>query len=147
MNRTQKGAWYSLAGTTLFFTIPFYLIIRFAIQKEPPERFWLYLFPLIFLLYLVAGIFFLLRKQSPSEPDFDERDNRIKQKACIAAFISVWPLFLAASVIPQIFVGLDGSIPVWLLPIVTVSLFYPVMFVYAVAVLVQYCRGGKGEKS
>ena len=147
MNKTQKGAWFSLAGTLFFFTIPFYLIFRIAIQKRPPERFCLYLFPLIFLLYVVVGIFFLHRKQSPNEPDYDERDNRIKQKAGIAAFISVWPLFLAASVIPQFFVGLDGTIPVWLLPIVTVSLFYPVMLVYSIAVLVQYRRRAKGEKS
>ena len=147
MNKTQKGAWFSLAGTIFAFTVTFYLIFRLAIQKEPPERFCLYLFPLIFLLYIVAGIFFLLRKQSPNEPDYDERDNRIKQKAWIAAFISVGPLFLAASVIPQLFVGLDGTIPVWLLPIVTVSLIYPVLLVYSIAVLVQYGLGGKGEKS
>ncbi|MHC4437251.1 MAG: hypothetical protein ACYS3S_07825 [Planctomycetota bacterium] len=147
MNKTQKGAWFSLAGTILAFTIGFYLIFRLAIQKKPPERFCAYLFPLTFLLYIVAGIFFLLRKQSPNEPDYDERDNRIKQKAWIAAFISVGPLFLAVSVIPQFFVGLDGTIPVWLLPIVTVSLFYPVMLVYSIAVLVQYGWGAKGEKS
>jgi len=147
MNKTQKGAWFSLAGTIFAFTIAFYLIFRLAIQKRPPERFCVYLFLLIFLLYIVAGIFFLLRKQSPNEPDYDERDNRIKQKAGIAALISVGPLFLAASVIPQFFVGLDGTIPVWLLPIVTVSLIYPVMLVYSIAVLVQYNLGRKGEKS
>ena len=147
MNKTQKSAWFSLAGTIFAFTVIFYLIFRLAIQKRPPDRFCAYLFPLIFLLYIVAGIFFLLRKQSPNEPDYDERDNRIKQKAWMAAFISVGPLFLTASVIPQFFVGLDGTIPVWLLPIVTVSLFYPVMLVYSIAVLVQYGWGAKGEKS
>mgnify|MGYP000097040378 CR=1 FL=1 len=147
MNKTQKGAWFSLAGIILAFTIAFYLIFRLAIQKGPPERFCVYLFPLTFLLYIVAGIFFLHRKQSPNEPDYDERDNRIKQKAWIAAFVSLGPLFLAASLIPQLFVGLDGTIPVWLLRIVTVSTFYPVMLIYSIAVLVQYGRGAKGEKS
>jgi hypothetical protein len=147
MNKTQKGAWFNLAGTILVFTITFYVIFRIAIQKGPPEPFWPYLFILVFLLYIATGIFFLLRKQSPNEPDYDERDNQIKQKAWIAAFISVGPLFLAASVIPQLFVGLDGTIPVWLLPIVTVSLLYPVLLVYSIAVLVQYGLGGKGEKS
>jgi hypothetical protein len=146
MNKTQRGAWFSLVGTIFAFTVVFYLIFRLAIQKKAPERFCLYLFPLIFLLYIVAGIFFLLRKQSPNEPDYDERDNQIKQKAWMAALISVGPLFLTASVIPQFFVGLDGTIPVWLLPIVTVGLLYPVLLVYSIAVLVQYGRGGKGEK-
>ena len=147
MNMTQKGAWFNLAGTILVFSITFYVIFRIAIQKGPPEAFWPHLFISVFLLYIVAGIFFLLRKQSPNEPDYDERDNRIKQKAWIAAFISVWPLFLAASVIPQLFVGLDGTVPVWLLPIVTVSLLYPVLLVYSIAVLVQYGWTDKGEKS
>jgi len=147
MNRTQKGAWFNLVGTILVFTITFYVIFRIAIQKGPPEPFWPYLIILIFLLYIVAGIFFLLRKQSPNEPDSDERDNRIKQKACIAALISVGPLFLVASVIPQFFVGLDGTIPVWLLPIVTVSLLYPVLLVYSIAVLLHYGWREKGEES
>jgi hypothetical protein len=147
ISKTQKGAWFNLAGTILVFTITLYVIFRVAIQEGPPEPFWPYLIPFISLLYMVAGIFFLLRKQSPGEPDYDERDNRIKQKACITAFIVVWPFFLAASVIPQFFVGLDGTIPVWLLPVVTVSLIYPVLLVYSIAVLVQYGLGGKGEQS
>jgi ABC-type Fe3+ transport system permease subunit len=98
---------------------------------------------------LITGIslYFLRKKQSPTEPDSDERDNQIKQKAWIAAFVSVWPLFLAASIAPQFFVGLDGSIPVWSLPIVTVFLFYIVLLVYSIAVLIQYGCEGKGKKS
>ncbi len=147
MNKTQKGAWFNLAGTSLVFALTFFVVFQIAFNKGHPEHFWPYLFILSFLLYIGAGIFFLRKKQSPKEPEFDERDNIIKQRAWIAAFISTWIIFLAASVFPQFFVGLDGSIPVWLLPIVTVSLFYPVLFVYSVAVLIQYSRTGKGEKS
>lgn len=147
MNKTQKGAWFNIAGTILIFTLASYTVFLIAFQKPAHVRILPYVFILSFLLFIAAGIFFLRRKQSPNEPESDERDKIIKQRAWIAAFISTWILFLAASVVPQLFVGLDGSIPVWLLPIVTVILFYPVLFVYAVAVLIQYSRIGKGEKS
>jgi hypothetical protein len=151
MNKTQKGAWFNLAGTMVVFALVSYAAFRITIHKPSndgaPERILPYVFIIFFLLYLITGIFFLRRKQSPNEPESDERDKIIKQRAWIASFISTWILFLAASVIPQFFVGLDGSIPVWLLPIVTVSLFYPVLFVYAVAVLIQYGWTGKGDKS
>ncbi len=138
MNKTQKGALCNITGFILVFAIVSYLIVQLGIRHVPPSRTVFYV--TLFACVLIPGIsvYFLRKKQSPNEPDYDERDNRIKQRAWIAAFISVWPLFLAASVIPQLFVGLDGTIPVWLLPIVTVSLSYPVLLVYSIAVLVQY---------
>ena len=147
MNKTQKGAWFNLAGALLALAFASYLIIQIGIRHRPPVRVVLYIGLPAFILIVGIGIYFIRRKQSPAEPDSDERDNRIKQRAVLAAFISVWPLFSAASVAPQFFVGLDGSIPVWSLPIVTVCLFYVVLFVYSIAVLIQYRLGGKGEKS
>jgi hypothetical protein len=151
MNKTQKGAWFNIAGTIVVFALAFYATFQITIHKPSnngsPERILPYVFIIFFLLYIITGIIFLRKKQSPNEPESDERDKQIKQRAWIAALISTWVIFLAASVVPQFFVGLDGSIPVWLLPIVTVSLFYPVLFVYAVAILIQYGWTGKGDKS
>lgn len=147
MNKTQKGALCSITGIILAFAIVSYLMVQIGIRHRPPSRMVFYV--ILFGCVLIPGIsiYFLRKKQSPNEPDYDERDNRIKQRAWIAAFISVWPLFLAASVIPQLFVGLDGTIPAWLLPIVTVSLSYPVLLIYSIAVLIQYGRGARGERS
>lgn len=142
MNKTQKGAWLNVTGVLLVLAIVSYLTIQIGIQHRPPEGLVLYIWIPAFIIIIGIGIYFIRRKQSPAEPDSDERDNQIKQKAWIAAFISVWPLFLAASVAPQFFIGLDGSIPVWSLPIVTVGLFYIVLLVYSIAVLIQYGRGG-----
>lgn len=112
-----------------------------------PERVWLDIWVLAFMLVTIIGIYFLRRKQSPAEPESDERDNLIKHRAVLAAFISVWLLFLAVSILAKFVVGANGSIPVFLLPIVTVGVFYIVLLVYSIAVLVQYGRGSKGEKS
>ena len=144
MNKTQKGAWANIFGTILVFVIVSYLIYQIGIGHKTPPRIGMYIVLCTAVLITGISLYFLRKKQSPNEPDSDERDNQIKQKAWIAAFISVWPLFLAASVAPQFWAGLDGSVPVWSLPIVTVLVFYIVLFVYSVAVLIQY---GIGEKS
>ena len=147
MNKTQKGAWSCLAGAILFLSLSLYLIIQIGFRHSLPDGIGRYAWLPPFIIIMAIGIIFFRKKQSPNEPDSDERDNQIKQRSVLVAFISVIPLFLAASLIPQLFIGLDGSIPVWSLPIVTVCIFYIVLLVYSIAVLVQYARGGKGEKS
>ena len=146
MNKTQKGAWSNIVGTIFVFVIVSYLIFQIGIQHKPPPRTGMYIVLCSAVLITGISLYFLRKKQSPNEPDSDERDNQIKQRAWIAAFISVWPLFLAASVAPQIWVGLEGSVPVWSLPIVTVFVFYVVLLVYSIAVLIQYSRGGKSNE-
>ncbi len=146
MNRTQKGAWANIAGTIFVFVIVSYLIFQIGIRHMAPHQIGVYIILCVAVLITGISLYFLRKKQSPNEPDSDERDNQIKQRAWIAAFISVWPLFLAASVAPQFWAGLDGSVPVWSLPIVTVLLFYIVLFVYSVAVLIQYGIGGKNHE-
>lgn len=147
MNKTQKSAICNIAGTILVFAIVSYLIYQIGIRNMTPSRTGMYIVFCAAVLIAGISVYFLRRKQSQKEPDSDERDNQIKQRAWIAAFISVWPLFLTASVVPQFFVGLEGSVPVWSLPIVTVLLFYIVLFVHSIAVLIQYGWAGKGDKS
>ena len=147
MNKTQKGAWCNIAAITLVFASACYLIYQIGIRHMTPSRTVCSITLFGFMLVTGLSFYFISKKQSPKEPDSDERDNQIKQKSWIAALISVPLIFLAASVVPQFFVGLDGSVPVWSLPIVTVLLFYIVLLVYSIAVLIQYTRGGKGEKS
>ena len=60
----------------------------------------------------VIAFFMMRKKQSSAEPASDERDNSIKQKAAAVAFVAVWILLIAASIIPSFYVGDKGSIPV-----------------------------------
>ena len=101
-------------------------------------------FDLPFLGSLGIPIIFLRKKQSPREVDKDERDSLIEKRAVIAAFVSVWILLFVATIIPRFIVGLDGSIPVWSLAFINIGILLIVLFVYSIAVLVQYGWGGKG---
>lgn len=145
MNKTQKGAWLNVAGTLLVLVSALLLTIQIGIRHRPPERIWIFIWAPFFILFTVIGILFVRKKQSPTEPESDERDKIIQYRAALVAFVSVWLLLAAECVIPKFIVGLDGSIPVWLLPIINVFFMYIVLLVYSVAVMIQYGRGCKGE--
>ena len=147
MNKTQKGAWYSLVTTFLCFAIFGYVFLEISILQRLPEGFSKGLWLLAGCLFLGASLVFLRRKQSPTEVDSDERDNLIKSRAVLASFISVWILLYASTVIPWFVVGREGSIPVFLLPLINVGILLVVILIYSVAILIQYGWGGKdGEK-
>ncbi|HUW20005.1 MAG TPA: hypothetical protein VMW16_11955 [Sedimentisphaerales bacterium] len=147
MNRTQKEAWFNVAAAVLCIPIIAWALARLFILKRIPEgfeRFW----PLpVFIIFIVTSIVVMRRKQSPTEVESDERDNLIKYRAVVACFVSVWILLAAATGIPQLAVGVKGSIPVWLLAFINVGVLLIALLVYSAAVLIQYGRGQKGEKS
>ena len=148
MNKTQKGAWFTLASFLLAIAITVYLIVKIFILKSLPEGIFGRGWPMIaYCVLTVASVTFLRKKQSPTEPDFDERDNLIKKRVVLASFVSVWLLLAATTIIPRLIVGQDGSIPVWLLAFINVGVLFIAMLVYSVAVLIQYGLGSKGEKS
>ena len=147
MNKTQKGAWFTLVTGLLCFAIIIYTVIKIFILKSLPDgfgRFW----PLaIFFLLVGISIFFMRKKQSPVEVESDERDNLIKKRAVLVSFVSVWVLLAAVCIVPPFIVGRDGSIPVWILSFMNVGVLLIALLFYNVAVLVQYGWGGKdGEK-
>ena len=144
MNKTQKGAIFCLAAFLFCITVLAYTFISIFIFKLWPPGFYGKYWSLgAYLAIVVASVTFLRKKQSPNEPDFDERDDLIKKRAVLASFVSVWILLIASSVIPQFIVGEEGSIPVWMLPIINLGVFLIAMVVYSVAVLVQYGWGDK----
>jgi hypothetical protein len=147
MNRSQKIAWFNLVGGLLCVAIHVWVIARVVILKTIPEgfeRFWPFG---LFCLLVVTSIVLLRKKQSPDQVESDERDDLIKRRAVIAGFVSVWVLLAAATAIPQFAVGAKGSIPVWLLAFINLGVLLGTLLVYSVAILVQYGRPGKGEKS
>ena len=144
MNKTQKSSIFAL-GIYLFaaLLIVCALISMFILKTNWPTIFGAYLGLIGIFAMPVIAFFFMRKKQSPAEPDSDERDNIIKQKAAIVAFIAVWILLIAASIIPYFFVGQGGSIPVIILPFINIGVFLDTMAIYSIAVLVQYGLGGK----
>jgi hypothetical protein len=147
MNKTQKTAWFNLAAVLLCIAIHIWVIVRLLILRGVPEgleRFW----PLVvFCIFAAISIILLRRRQSPAEVDSDERDRLIKYRAVVACFVSVWVLLAAATLIPRFVVGIKGSIPVWLLAFINLGVLLIAMLVHSIAVLVQYGKPNKGEKS
>ena len=147
MNKTQKGSWYAISISLLSLALGIYMIVEIAVLRRSPEGFGRFFWLPAFLLITGIAIFFIRKKQSPVEVDSDERDNLIKKRAVLAAFVSVWIILSAVTIIPRFIVGSDGSVPIWLLPIINIGVFYIVLLVYSVAVLIQYGWGDKnGEK-
>jgi hypothetical protein len=145
MNKTQKGAWYAVCCSLLFATLGIYMVIQIPIRHRAPEGLGRYIWLPVFLLISIIAIYLIRKKQSQVEVESDERDDIIKKKATVTAFVSVCFLLLASSVIPRFIVGPEGAVPVWLLPIINISVLYLGWFAYSLAVLIQYGRGGKGE--
>jgi hypothetical protein len=138
MNKTQKVAWFNAIGILLVLSWVLYLTIQIGVKHRLPERIWILIWGPALILVTIVGIFFIRRKQSPIEPDSDERDKLIQHRAVLAAFVSVWIVLGAECIIPKFFVGSNGSLPIWLIPIINVSVFYIVFLVYSIAVLIQY---------
>ena len=143
MNKTQKEAIFSLVGSLFGALLISYMFITLFVFKIWPLIFVAYLAVIVFVIWALFSFIFLRRKQSPAEPDSDERDNLIKQKGVQASIVSIGFLLVIASVAPWLFVGLSGSIPVVFLPFINFGVSLIAFILYNVAVLIQYGRAGK----
>jgi len=148
MNKTQKSAIFCLVTFLFGVVVIAYPLISIFILKSWPESFFSRFWSMIaYFVFIAASIIFLRKKQSPAEPDFDERDDLIKKRAVLVSFVSVWILLVAACIIPRFILGETGAIPVYVLPFINLGIFMIAMLVYSIAILVQYSTGGKrGEK-
>lgn len=146
MNKTQKQAWFNLAGSLLALAVILYILITALLLKRLPSEDFLgkYFFLAVYCAVLVVSLTFMRKKQSLAEPDFDERDIVIKQRAIQYSYVSVWLIFFAACVSVFIVLGLDGYVPVFMLPLALVLLFLIVQLIYCVSILLQY-RGGRKD--
>ncbi|HIJ54343.1 MAG TPA: hypothetical protein HPP66_14510 [Planctomycetes bacterium] len=152
MNKTQKSALFSLINFLLLiiFSINSTKVIRDVFSPEGcPNALKIVLFWAFLIFGFMALSAFLLyrRKQSSAEVESDERDDLIKKRAVLICFISVWFLLITSYAILWHIVGLNGSIPLCILPLIYLGVFFAVILVYNVAVLIQYGWGCKdGEK-
>jgi hypothetical protein len=148
MNKTEKGAVFTLVIAILLVgfaaaVLNMMLTAGDRLAGTRLVKFWSWLV----VIFMLAGAVYLRRKQSPDEPDSDERDKLIKRKAVLTSFVSVWIALAVATVVPMYMAGDEGSIPVCLLPIINTSILLVALLVYPTAVLVQYGWTNRGEKS
>jgi len=148
MNKTQKGAWFTLTAAMLLLVFE---AIVFASMIAPRGRtsgtglvkVWIW----FILVFLAGGTAFVHWKRKPSDVDFDERDTSIKKNAVLVSFVSLWILLFAVSIVPTAVLGQERAMPVCLLLHVNFGVFMIAVVAYSVAILVQYGWGAKGEKS
>lgn len=145
MNRTQKGAWFNLVGGVFTLVVLSWVgFMLFGLKKFPDKTFMFVTLAFFFFLTVIS-LFYISKKQSPKEPEADERDNLIQRNAVIAAFVSIWILLFIVNLSLQLVFGAGGLIPVWSLAIISLAMLYIVLIVYCVAVLVQYGWGAWDE--
>jgi hypothetical protein len=145
MNKTQKGALAVMVISTSLWLF----IAALALAWYEKVR-WLQFLPLVFIFLsivaMISSLFFLVRKQSPAEVDYDERDVTIKRKALLASHITTWILVFFGCVIPFVITKQVGTVPVSALPIALFVISITDMLVYSLAILIQYGRSGDGNK-
>ncbi len=145
MNRTQKGTVMTLSAFLLNAAFLGYLFIRIFVLKGLPRMSDLGPLLLPVAAMVVWWVALSRRRQSPAEPEADERDKAILKNAVLAGFLSIL-LFLAATVLVLALVlGEAGSVPVYVLTFILFGVCLMAGLVYSTAILVQYRLGGTHE--
>jgi hypothetical protein len=125
MNRAQKNAWFGLVNCAIavIFFFELFLSRLFHVPvpgfRNAPHPSQLDVFfktiascwPLILPVIAIVLLVYPRKKQSPAEPDFDELDETIQNKAMRAAFISVWFLWPFALTLTMLKIGIAGNLP------------------------------------
>jgi hypothetical protein len=99
------------------------------------------------VVLMVLPVVFLSKRTDKSEANFDEHDKLICKRALIIALLAVFGLLSIVYLIALFTLGEKTLIPVGILPEVVYGAFIVFIIVLSAAVLLQYPRTSKGEKS
>jgi len=144
MNKTQKMAWFSLAIFSFSIVLAGYnFYCEFVAKKLPDSFLGRHWSAFVFFAIFIPTIILLRKKQSPAEVDSDERDALIRKKALLTSYTSVWILFIISILILCLVIGPNGTMAVWVFPLIILEVFFIAMIIYSIAILVQYGWGGK----
>ena len=150
MNRTQKTAWLLLFSGTLGVAAFAYVGSIIALGRIPPRPLGQIVVGSVTLgglALLALTVFLLVRRQSPAEPEADERDRMIWRRAAVVSFATSWLLLAVVAFVLGRTLGQTASIPVYLLTVLLLGVAVVTSLVHGVAILVQYGWGAKGEES
>jgi hypothetical protein len=95
----------------------------------------------------LGGLGPLIFKKDSGKVTCDERDRLINRRAALAGFGMAYMFVGAVCMAPFFVLGPDGSISVTWLPMIFMGAGICTFFAHSVAILLQYGRGSKGEKS
>jgi len=145
MNRAQKIECFNLLVTTLSTGSSLGTVILLAHLVGMPKA-WAGM-ALMGLMGLIAlGPFIFRDEKGQDRVAFDERDELIHKRASSAGFIATYAFFLAFCSVVLNSVGINGQVPGYMLLILLAGGFVVLMLAKTLALIIQYGRGGKGEK-
>lgn len=163
MNLAQKNAWFGLINCLLaitFFCFFFYRAIYyvpvsgFRLSPQPSQwevivKTFLQVWPVVlFLLPAIALtlLFIPRKKQSIAEPNFDELDEAIQNKAVRISFISVWLLWPLALTLIMLKVSNAGILSISIIEgfFIHFGVFLICMAIYFFTMIVLYRIQTKG---
>ena len=146
MNRYQKLAWLNLIVIAAFFIV-ITAVITIELQMRGYSIYGLWCVGILALLKFKPFMF--KKPQGQDKVVCDERDTLIVKRARSFAYTTFWWVFIAFSFGVHIFMGMGpkSSVPTITLPLMAVGGTLFIQIICSVAILVQYGRGGKGEKS
>ncbi len=148
MNRAQKNAVMSLSAFLLNTIILGYLFLRIFVLRSPPESLVGRAWPLLAFVALSAWwVALFRRRQSPAEPEADERDVLIMRRAAQIAFVATWVMLALVTLILGLALGQAGVVPVYVLTFIHLGLASAALAVYSTTTLFLYGRAGKGGQS
>ena len=95
----------------------------------------------------LGGLEPLIFKKDKGKVTFDERDRVINLRSALAGFGAAYMVVGLGCMIPFFVLGPKANVSVTWLPMIFMGAGISHFFVHSVAILVQYGRGDKGEKS
>jgi len=143
MNRWQKIAWLNLIVVAITLVATTAAVIAFTFGAGMPWALHGLGFGGIVVLTLISPLVFRAKKKRQGEVIFDERDEKIHRRANEASDIASGALFLVVCMGGFFVVGLSGSIPVLVLPLMVCWAFVAGKLAYSVTILIQYGWRGK----
>jgi hypothetical protein len=149
MNRAQKMAWFNLVviltGLVLS-SIAVAVLAFLAFVFGLPFRAALGGLGFIGIIGC-TGLSPLLFRKAKGKVEFDERDRLFQQRAWFAGYGASYLFFFIVCMTTWFFYGPKGTVSVNMLPLTAIGGLMALILVHSLAILGQYGRRDKGDKS
>ena len=146
MNRWQKIAWFNLIIIALTLAVTTGVVTVLTVIGGMPQALYGLGFGGLIVLTLISRLLFRAKKKATGKTIFDERDEQIHRRALQASDSASLGLFLTVCMVAFFAVGLSGSVPVLMLPLMVCWAFIAGKLAESVAFLTQYGWKGKDNE-
>ena len=146
MNRVQKIAWFNLVVILIGLVLSGIAVAVLAFVAERPLRAAPGGLGFMGIIGFTGLSPFLFRK-AKRQVEFDERDQLFRMRAWFLGYSASYLFFVIVCMTTWLIYGPKGTISVNVLPLTALGGLMALILVHSLAILGQYGRTGKGEKS